>query len=85
MKGAFDMKLELFVMRSCPFCRRVQKAIGQMGRSDITVYDVTEDPAANERLIREGGQDQVPCLMIDGKPMYESRDIIEWLESHPEE
>ena len=22
---------------------------------------------------------QVPCLFIDGKPLYESGDIIEWL------
>ncbi|MDU3117838.1 MAG: glutathione S-transferase N-terminal domain-containing protein, partial [Finegoldia magna] len=28
----------------------------------------------------KGGQDQVPCLFIDGKPMYESMDIIKFLD-----
>ena len=28
---------------------------------------------------------QVPCLFIDGAPMYESLDIISWLEANPAE
>lgn len=28
---------------------------------------------------------QVPCLFIDGEPLYESMDIIKWLEENPEE
>jgi len=30
-------------------------------------------------LIAIGGKGQVPCLVIDGKAMYESDDIIVWL------
>ena len=33
-------------------------------------------------LIRVGGKQQVPCLFIDGKPMYESLDIVEWLRAN---
>ena len=33
-------------------------------------------------LIRIGGMMQTPCLMIDGKAMYESDDIIEWLKEN---
>ena len=31
-----------------------------------------------EELIKIGGKPQVPCLVIDGKALYESLDIIEW-------
>ena len=33
-------------------------------------------------LIRVGGKQQVPCLFIDVKPMYESLDIVEWLRDY---
>ena len=36
-------------------------------------------------LIEVGGMEQVPCLFIDGKPLYESLDIIAWLNAHPQE
>lgn len=29
-----------------------------------------------------GGKRQVPCLFIDGKPLYESSDIIAWFEQN---
>ena len=44
-----------------------------------------EDPDAADELARVGGKRQVPCLFIDGKPLYESLDIIKWLEENPEE
>lgn len=30
----------------------------------------------------KGGKHQVPCLFIDGKPLYESSDIIAWFEQN---
>jgi glutaredoxin len=30
-------------------------------------------------LVSNGGKRQVPCLFIDGKPLYESEDIIDYL------
>jgi glutathione S-transferase len=35
-----------------------------------------------EELIKIGGKRQVPCLIIDGKPLYESDDIITWLDKN---
>ena len=32
-----------------------------------------------EDLVRIGGNRQCPCLLIDGAPMYESDDIIDYL------
>lgn len=77
------MKLELFKMSTCPFCRKVFRAIDEMGRTDIEMHDIIENPEDKERLIREGGKMQVPCLFIDGKPLYESDDIIAWLRANP--
>ena len=75
------MKLELYKMDTCPFCRKVFRAIEEMGRTDIEMHDINRSMEDRERLVRDGGKLQVPCLFIDGKPMYESDDIIEWLRS----
>jgi glutathione S-transferase len=39
----------------------------------------TTEAANRETLIAVGGSRQVPCLFIDGAPLYESGDIIEYL------
>jgi len=78
------MNLELYKKDTCPYCRRVMDYITASGRSDIAFRDIIEDKAAEETLVSVGGKRQVPCLFIDGKPLYESLDIIKWLEEHPE-
>jgi glutaredoxin len=42
----------------------------------------TTDPQNAATLLQVGGKNQVPCLFIDGAPMYESDDIIAWLGVH---
>lgn len=54
-------------------------------RTDIEMRDIMKNEADYKRLLEVGGMDQVPCLFIDGKPMYESLDIIDWLEKHPQD
>ena len=78
------MTLELFKFDTCPFCRKVMDYIEESGRKDIVYRDIRKDPKNRERLIAVGGKEQVPCLFIDGEPMYESLDIIAWLKDHPE-
>ena len=74
------MTLELFKKESCPYCRKVMAFISDSGRGDIIFRDIIEDPAAAETLVNVGGKRQVPCLFIDGKPLYESSDIIKsWI------
>mgnify|MGYP002626904403 FL=1 len=77
------MTLELFKFDTCPYCRKVMRYIENAGRTDIVYRDIHKDSDSRERLIHVGGKAQVPCLFIDGKPMYESLDIIAWLEEHP--
>ena len=77
------MTLELYKKDTCPYCQRVMKYINESGRSDIIYRDILQDPEAERTLVTVGGKKQVPCLFIDGTPMYESLDIIKWLEEHP--
>lgn len=77
------MKLELFKRDTCPYCVKVQMFIEELGVEDkIEQLDITKDSAARKRLIEVGGKQQVPCLFIDGKPLYESRDIMNWIEAN---
>ena len=78
------MTLELFKKDTCPYCRKVLDYINGEGRTDIQFRDILNDPDSLERLIAIGGKKQVPCLFIDEKPLYESMDIIAWLQEHPE-
>lgn len=78
------MALELFKKDSCPYCRKVMQFIASTGRTDIVYHDIIESEEAADRLISVGGKRQVPCLFIDGKPLYESTDIIKWLEANPQ-
>ncbi|MGE4170248.1 MAG: glutaredoxin family protein [Candidatus Margulisiibacteriota bacterium] len=73
--------LVLYHFESCPFCQRVRRYIAEQGYS-IPMRDILEDAEAKKELLRIGGKTQVPCLVIDGKALYESRDIIAWLEEH---
>ena len=79
------MKLDLYMFLGCPFCRRVTHAIEESGRTDVTYHDIHKSNDARRTLLEVGGKEQVPCLFIDGEPLYESLDIIAWLEAHPQE
>lgn len=72
---------ELFIRSMCPYCRKVQ-AYMQSAGIELPTYDISVDDSARETLIREGGKQQVPCLFIDGKALYESDDIIAYLAAH---
>ena len=61
-------RYELFIMPACPYCQKVLRFMERRG--------ITSDPGAREELVRVGGKPQVPCLFIDGAPLYESDDII---------
>ena len=78
------MTLELFKKETCPFCQRVMKYIASTGRTDIVYRDIIESEETAKQLVTVGGKRQGPCLFIDGTPLYESQDIIDWLEAHPQ-
>jgi len=48
----------------------------------LSIKDTLKDPNAKDELVKIGGKSQVPCLVIDGKALYESLDIIEWFKKN---
>ena len=71
------MDLVLYHFQSCPYCARVRDYISKE-EIQITMKDIHQTPAYREELIKIGGKGQVPCLVADGKAIYESVDSIEW-------
>lgn len=78
-KGGEVLDLELYKFDSCPYCQRVFGAIERLN-VPVRYQDIQKDEAAARRLVEVGGLDQVPCLFIDGKPLYESEDIVAFLD-----
>lgn len=74
-----SVDLVLYKYDSCFYCRRVFQAIERLG-VQVEYRDVRDDPAWRADLRERTGRSQVPCLLVDGEPMFESRDIVAWLE-----
>ncbi len=71
---------KLFIKSNCGFSRAVSLARTNLHLEDaIPVVNVSEDAAAKDELEKLAGKSQAPCLIHDGKPMFESADIIETL------
>lgn len=69
--------LRLYVLPGCPFCAKVDAFLDENGL-EVEHLDVTQG-TNGEDLVRIGGKRQCPCLLIDGRPLYESDDIIAYL------
>ncbi len=76
-------QLVLYHFEWCPFCVKVRNYLKSRG-IEIPEKDTRQDPAAAEELRNLTGGSQVPCLVIDGKPLLESNDIIQWFEDNYE-
>lgn len=73
-------ELMLYYFPSCPYCVVVLDCLDRLDRK-IPMRDIQAEPSARDELVEIGGKGQVPCLVIDGKPLYESGDIVRWLEA----
>lgn len=70
----------LFVKTGCPFCGAVLAARTNLHLDDaISVKNISDGASVVGELEKLTGKSQVPCLVIDGKPMHESGDIITYL------
>lgn len=75
-------KLKLYIRERCPFCMKVLDYMNENNIEDIEVVDISKDEMAEKELEEKGGKNQVPCLKIDDRYMYESLDIIEYLKEN---
>lgn len=72
--------MKLYYFASCRFCQRVLSTIDDLNiRSHFEFLDILEHPEYGDELEKMNGTRQVPCLVIDGKPMLESMDIIAYI------
>ena len=74
-------ELTLYHFDMCPFCVKVNQYLTQ-NSIQIPMKNILTDSQAKLELLEIGGKTQVPCLVIDGKALYESDDIINWLEQN---
>lgn len=73
--------LVLYINPRCPYCHKVTDYLKANKRSVPTKN--TDNPGVREELLKVGGKAQIPCLVINGKALYESDAIIEWLRNNP--
>jgi hypothetical protein len=68
----------LFVKSNCGYSRATLLARSNLGLGTLVkVRNIDEDDSARAELEKLGGKVQLPCLIEDGTPLYESADIIE--------
>ncbi|MFC1510702.1 glutaredoxin family protein [Candidatus Omnitrophota bacterium] len=70
--------LVLYYSPFCPYCRKVLAFMSEKS-IELELKDIGASQENKDTLQSVGGKVQVPCLLIDGKPMYESDVIIAWL------
>ncbi len=73
--------LTLYHFDVCPFCVKVKFFMDQ-NNIQIPMKNILMDSQAKAELLEIGGKTQVPCLVIDGKALYESDDIIDWIQQN---
>ena len=73
--------LELYYFDTCPYCQRVLKVIDEL-KIKVEFKDIYADVNDMQKLIYITGKKTVPCLFIEGVPMHESLEIMEWLRTN---
>ena len=73
----FD-NMVLYIKPGCPFCSKVMLFMEE-NCIEMKILDSTE-PENSQALLDMNGTTQVPCLVVDDKPMLESDDIVQYLE-----
>ena len=76
-------ELILYGRPSCPYCARVDRVIEELDIEDKLTRRLTSYGSEwRDDLRSRTGSTQVPCLFIDGEPMFESLDIIAWMKAN---
>jgi glutaredoxin len=77
------MAVQLYHRWNCPYSARVREFIESHGlKPQVEYVEIEEVRGAEDKLQDLTGRVQVPCLVINGTPMLESRGILEWLKSY---
>ena len=68
----------LYQFPECPFCQLVLRELDRLDVK-IPIKNTRTDSEARKELIDLTGRTQVPCLVINGEPLLESADIVNYL------
>ncbi len=69
----------LYVKSHCGASRAAMLARTNLHLDGVRIRNVTEDSGARDDLVKIAGKDQAPCLVVGGKPIQESKEIIRHL------
>lgn len=74
--------ITIYVKTGCPYCALVIHKVDELGLN--AEYKNTSDPVVVDELVEKGGRHQEPFLVDDdtGVTMYESTEIVNYLEEH---
>ena len=73
--------LKFYYHDQCPFCVKVMRYMDK-NKIEVQMMHTRKDPKNQEELIKLGGKNQVPMLLIDGQPLYESDYMIQWFKNN---
>ncbi|WP_414500393.1 glutaredoxin family protein [Zymobacter sp. IVIA_12111.31 C1] len=86
---AKDAPLVLYYRDDCPYCWNVMSYLNDHHR-ELPMKEINSSEAISNELIIGGGKRQVPCLRIrenNGNKvtwLYQSAEIIKYLDEHPQ-
>jgi len=69
----------LYQFSACPFCIKVRRVMRRLNLP-IELKNANTDEQLKAELLAKGGSPKVPCLRVGDKWMYESNEIIKYLE-----
>lgn len=69
----------LYQFTACPFCIKVRRVMRKLNLP-IELKNANTDENIKAELLAKGGSSKVPCLRTGDKWLYESKDIINYLE-----
>jgi glutathione S-transferase len=75
--------VELYIRYECPFCQRVLGKVEELGLKqgkDFKIIEAGAGTPGRDVILKIGGKGQVPFMMDGRVHMYESSDIIEYIE-----
>jgi glutaredoxin 3 len=71
--------LTLIIAHPCPFCVRVTDFIKEHNITSVHIHDTQWNQDEHNALREKYGKSQVPVLLINDSPLFESLAIIKYL------
>jgi glutaredoxin len=76
------VKIELYHLQECTFSSKVRRYISEKNLNSFIEYHDVQNVNNARKLNDLTGDEQVPCLVVDGNPILESEEIIKWLDQN---